>query len=394
MPPIEPSDSDRTVRPFELFFDLVFVFAFTQVTLLMATDLTWRGLGGGFLLLGTLWLAWQSYAWLAWQSYAWLGTAIALDEGGVRLAMLAVMGGMLTAALATPGALSGDAILFAAAYAFVRVMMLVLVGTSAWKVPGIGRALLRLVSSATLGPRLVLAGAISKVGPLEAWIGGALLLEYGAMYVMDLTGWKISPGHFAERHGLIFIVALGEAVISIGVGAAGLPLDEQVVLPAVIGLAVIVGLWWTYFDMTAPIAERVLSAAKGAARARLARDAYSYLHLPMVAGAILFSLGVKKTLAHAHDPLSVVPAVALCGGLALYLLAQVGFHARCLRTFELPRLLAAVTSIGLVSIAASTTALILISSVALVLTVLIVYEAFLHPLSRRRAKEGEPTAHP
>lgn len=259
MPPIEPSDSDRTVRPFELFFDLVFVFAFTQVTLLMATDITWRGLGGGFLLLGTL--------WLAWQSYAWLGTAIALDEGGVRLAMLAVMGGMLTAALATPGALSGDAILFAAAYAFVRVMMLVLVGTSAWKVPGIGRALLRLVPSATLGPGLVLAGAISKVGPLEAWIGGALLLEYGAMYVMDLTGWKISPGHFAERHGLIFIVALGEAVISIGVGAAGLPLDEQVVLPAVIGLAVIVGLWWTYFDMTAPIAERVLSAAKGAARA-------------------------------------------------------------------------------------------------------------------------------
>ena len=181
--------------------------------------------------------------------------------------MLAVMGGMLTAALATPGALSGDAILFAAAYAFVRGMQLVLFGASARKVPGIGRAVLRLVPSATLGPGLILAGAISKVGPLEAWIGGALLLEYGAMYVMDLTGWKVSPGHFAERHGLIFIVALGEAVISIGVGAAGLPLDEQVVLPAVIGLAVIVGLWWTYFDMTAPIAEGVLSAAKGAARA-------------------------------------------------------------------------------------------------------------------------------
>ncbi len=381
--PIEDSGSDRSVRPFELFFDLVFVFAFTQVTQLLAKELTWGGLGGGLLLLAAL--------WLAWQFVAWLGTTIAVDERGVRLAILVVMGGMLTVAIATPGALAGGALLFAAAYAFVRVMELVLFATSARRVPGITRALLRLVPSATLGPGLILAGAISKVGPLEAWIGGALFLEYGFMYVMKMSGWKVSPKHFAERHGLIFIVALGEAVISIGVGAPGLPLDEQVVLPAVIGLAVIVGLWWTYFDYSAPIGERKLSAVSGVARARLARDAYSYIHLVMVAGVILFSLGVKKTLSHAYDPLALVPAVALCGGLGLYLLGEVAFQARCARSFEFARLLAAVASISLVGIALSTTALLLISAVAIVLTVLIVYESLLRPKSRRsRPKSRKP----
>ena len=373
--PIEDSGSDRSVRPFELFFDLVFVFAFTQVTHLWATGLTWGGLGGGLLLLAAL--------WLAWQFVAWLGTTIAVDEGGVRLATLVVIGGMLTVAIATPEALAGGALLFAAAYAFVRVMELVLFATSARRIPGITRALLRLVPSATLGPGLILVGAISKVGPLEAWIGGALFLEYGFMFVMNMSGWKVSPKHFAERYGLIFIVALGEAVISIGVGAAGLPLDEQVVLPAVIGFAVIVGLWWTYFDMAAPIAERKLSAVSGVARGRLARDAYSYIHLAMVAGVILFSLGVKSTLAHAYEPLALVPAVALCGGLGLYLLGQVAFQARSARSFEFVRLLAALASISLVGLAPSTMGLLLISAVAFVMIVLVVYESLLRPESRQ-----------
>ncbi|MCH8087892.1 MAG: low temperature requirement protein A, partial [Chloroflexi bacterium] len=196
----DPDSGDRSVKPFELFFDLVFVFAFTQVTQLLAGDPSWGGLGRGVLLLAAL--------WLAWESYAWLGTTIDLDEGAVRLAILIVMAGMLTAALAVPDSFKDSAVLFAAAYAFVRLMQLVLFAIAARNIDGLLSAILGLVPSATVGPMLILAGAVSGAGPLEAWWGGALLLEYGAMLVMKMSGWRVSPGHFSERHGLIFIIAL------------------------------------------------------------------------------------------------------------------------------------------------------------------------------------------
>ena len=193
---------DRSVKPFELFFDLVFVYAFTQVTQLLAHELSWGGLGQGVLLLAAM--------WLAWSSYSWLGTHIDLDEGAVRLAMVAVMGGMLTAALAVPNAFGESAVLFAVAYAFVRVMQVVLFGIAARKMDGLMPALLRFARSATGGPAIILVGAVSGAGPLEAWWAAALLLEFGAMYLMKMSGWRISAGHFSERHGLIFIIALAQ----------------------------------------------------------------------------------------------------------------------------------------------------------------------------------------
>ena len=279
---LSDSDSgDRSVKPFELFFDLVFVFAFTQVTQLLASELSWAGLGQGVLLIAAL--------WLAWQFYAWLGTTIDLDEGAVRLAVLAVMGGMLTAALAVPSAFGDSAVLFAAAYAFVRLMGLVLSGIASRNIDDLLPAVLRVARSATVGPILILAGAVSGVGPIEAWWATALLLEYGAMQVMGMSGWRVSPGHFSERHGLIFIIALGEAVISIGIGASGLALDGGVVIPSLLGLGIIVAMWWTYFDVNALAADRRLTSMSGEDQSTLARDAYSYLHLPMITGAIFFS---------------------------------------------------------------------------------------------------------
>ena len=135
------------------------------------------------------------------------------------------------------------------------------------------------------------------------------------MILMNVSGWRVSPHHFSERHGLIFIIALGEAVISIGIGASRLVIDSKVVIPAMIGLGVIVAMWWTYFDVAALAAERHLKTMSGVARIRLAQHAYSYAHLPMIIGAIFFSLGVKKTLAHTDEVLSMIPAVALCHGL-------------------------------------------------------------------------------
>ena len=194
----ELDGDDRSVKPFELFFDLVFVYGFTQVTQLLTQELSWGGLGQGALLLSVM--------WLAWASYSWLGTHIDLDEGAVRLAMLLVMGGMLTAALAVPNAFGDNAVLFAAAYTFVRLMQVVLFGIAARKMDGLMPALLRFARSAIAGPIIILVGAISGAGPLEAWWAAALVLEFGAMLMMDMSGWRISAGHFSERHGLIFII--------------------------------------------------------------------------------------------------------------------------------------------------------------------------------------------
>src|SRR6266545_3071983 len=143
-----------------------------------------------------------------------------------------------------------------------------------------------------------------------------------------MRGWRISPAHFVERFGLIIIIALGESIVAIGVGAAGLSLDAGVIAAALLGLTVVACLWWSYFDWVIFVAQAALAEATGAARAALARDAYSYLHLPMVAGIVLFAFGLETTLHDASDPLPIVPAVGLCGGVALYMLAHVALRLR------------------------------------------------------------------
>ena len=374
------SDSgDRHVKPFELFFDLVFVFAFTQVTQLLASELSWAGLGQGVLLIAAL--------WLAWQSYAWLGTIVDLDEGAVRLAMLVVMGAMLAGALAVPAAFGDSAVLFAAAYAFVRVFQLVLFVIAARNIDL--RAVRNLAVGAFVGPIIVLVGAVSGWGPLEAWWGAVLLLEYGWYTVMDPSGWSVSPGHFSERHGLIFIIALGEAVISIGIGASGLAIDSKVVLPSLLGLGIIVAMWWTYFDVNALAAERHLKTLSGAPQVRLAQQAYLSFHLPMITGAIFFSLGVKKTLAHTDEVLSMVPAVALCGGLILYLLGQVCLRARCGGAVAWPRIAAALALGALIGVSGEIEALLLVSAVSLVFALVVAYETVVERASRRRIRSDE-----
>ena len=149
-----------------------------------------------------------------------------------------------------------------------------------------------------------------------------------------MEGWRVSPAHFAERHGLIVIIALGESVVAIGIGAAGVSLTPGIVAAAVLGIVIIAALWWAYFDVYAVDAQRRLSETHGVARARLARDYYSYLHMPMIAGIVLFALGLKKTVEHVGDPLATVPAVALCGGLSLYFLTHVALRIRSVQSIR------------------------------------------------------------
>ena len=174
-------------------------------------------------------------------------------------------------------------------------------------------SVLRLAIGSTIGPGLIIVAGFTDGSAQAALWTIALALDYlGGAF--SSGGWRVSPGHFAERHGLIIIIALGESIVAIGVGARGAPLDTGEITAALLGIAVVTALWWTYFDVVALVAERKLSALRGVAQASLARDTYSYLHLPMVAGIVLFALAVKKTLAHFGDDLDTVTAAALCCG--------------------------------------------------------------------------------
>jgi low temperature requirement protein LtrA len=369
---------ERAVTPFELFFDLVFVFGFTQVTALMGADPTGRGVLRGMLVLATVWWAWGAYAWLA--------TTIDLEEGSTRLVMIGVMAAMFVAALAAPDAFGATGALFASAYLVVRLLHLVLYAVAARGQPELLAAVLKLTPTAVAGPLLILAAAFLGPGLREAVWAGALILDFAGPALQGSSGWQLSPGHFSERHGLILIVALGESVVALGAGSGHLDLNARTLIAATLGIAVVTTIWWTYFDVVAIVAARRLAEAKGAAQAAQARDSYSYLHLPMVAGVILFALGVKKALPHAHDSLDWAPAAALCGGVSLYLVAHVLFRLRNVGTLNRQRLGAAVVLAAMIALASSVSALVLLALVSLTMTSLVVYEAVRFREARHRVR--------
>jgi low temperature requirement protein LtrA len=313
-------DREQRVTPLELFFDLVFVYAITQVTTLMSDDLTWGGVGRGLLVLAALWWAWTGYAWLT--------NALEPEEGLVRAGMFGGMAAMLVAALAVPRAFGADAVLFGVAYVVVRVINLGLYAIAGKRDPQFRRTLMRFAPTATIGPLIVLAAAFVDGGVQTLLWVLAIVTLYAGPLVDRGQGWSISPAHFAERYGLIVIIALGESIVAIGVAAGGAALTLEFIMAGVLGLAVIAALWWAYFDVIAVLAQRQLTELSGVARARLARDGYSYLHLPMIAGIVLFALGLKITAHDATSPLHVVPAAALCGGLSLYYFSHVAARVR------------------------------------------------------------------
>jgi len=345
-----PIEREQRVTPLELFFDLVVVFAFTQVTELMSDDLTWRGVGRGMLVLAAVWWAWTGYAWLT--------NSLEPEEGRVRAGMFAAMVAMFLIALAVPHAFEADGVLFGVAYLLVRLNNVALYAVAAKRDPDLLQALVRLAPTATIGPVIILAAGFVDGGwQVALWVI-ALTVIYGGALIGRGRGWHISPTHFAERYGLIVIIALGESVIALGVGAAGVLLTPGIVSATILGIVVIAALWWAYFDVVAVISQHHLSRTTGTTRARLARDYYSYLHLPLIAGIVLFALGLNETINHLDEPLAPVPAVALCGGLALYFLAHVALRIRLVHfirrtTTERPgwigpgRLAAGIATLGL-----------------------------------------------
>jgi low temperature requirement protein LtrA len=378
------------VTPLELFFDLVFVLALTQCTTLMAADPTWTGLGKGMLVLGVLWWSWVGYAWLT--------SVLDPEEGGVRIAMFAAMAALLVAALCVPDAFGDDALLFACAYGVVRAAHIALFILASRDDPKLRQSVLGLAGGSAVGVGLLLAAAGT-----DGWVQGglwalALLLDMAEPFFFGAEGWSLEhPAHFAERHGLILIIALGESIVAIGVGA-GVAVDAGVVVAATLGIAVAAAIWWLYFDVIAMLAERSLTAMPpGRERNELARDTYSYLHFPLVAGIVLGALGLKKTLAGVGDELTAVTAFAMLGGTAVYLLGHVAHRLRNVRTVNNHRLVGAVLALALIPLALALPALATLALLAVMLWVLIGLEALRFAGSRERVRRelaGEAAAEP
>ena len=378
--PAEPQE--QRVTPLELFLDLVFVLAITQVTGYVSHDPTWSRLAEGLAILAV--------AWWVWSAYAWLGNTSGSDEGITRVVLMAAAAGMLIASLAVPHAFGSDGLLFGIAILVVRTIHLgayTLIARSRGD-RDLGHMVGVLAQSVLPASiLLVIAGTQDGVTQGVLW-AAALTVDYGGLAVRGTRGWTVQAGHFAERHGLIIIIALGESVVSLGVASTGIDLTAGVVTAALLGIVVVGAMWWAYFDVVALVAERKLRGATPADRVVMARDSYTYLHLPMVTGIVVFAVGVKVTLEDPSADLATVPAVALCGGVALYLLALSTFKRRNIGSFNQPRLVATAVLIGLVPLATLLPALLSLALVALAVVLLIAYEVTRYAATRDRVRHA------
>jgi len=371
-------EREQRVTPLELFFDLVFVFGFTQVTTVLSDDPTWGGLGHGLLILAALWWAWAAYAWLT--------NTVDPGEGAVWGAILVAMAAMFVAALAVPDAFGRHGVVFGVAFLIVNVMYLTLYVLGARGDRDLLAAILRSAPWALAGAALIIAAGFVHGGlkPM-LWLAALAVGLFGPL-LGGMSGWRVQPAHFVERHGLIVIIAIGESLIAIGLGARGTGLHTGVILAAVLGLVVVTSFWLAYFDFFSMRGEQMLTDRSGVERIALARDVYTYLHLPMVAGIVLFAFAMKTTLAHVGDELDTISAVGLCGGPALYLFAYVALRFRVSRTFGRGRLIAAVACALLLPIALVVPALVALTLMAAVWVSLHAYEIIWWREARARTR--------
>jgi low temperature requirement protein LtrA len=321
-------EHEHRVTPRELFFDLVFVFAFTQVATLLADDPTFAGIGRGVLVLAALWWAWAAYAALT--------NVVDAEVGVVGAALLIALIAMFVAALVVPGVFDDEGVLFGAAFLVVCAMHLALYALAGRGNRDLLGAVLRLAPWTLLGATLILLAGFTDVARTWLWLA-ALACTYVGAALSGSRGWQLHPSHFAERYGLVVIIALGEAFIAIGIGATGIGLGLGEVVAAILGILVATSFWLAYFDFFSLRGERILHDLAGAERVALARDVYAYAHFPMIVGIVLFAFAMKTIVGDVGDELDSVAAFALCGGSALYLLTYSAIRIRVERRVALSR---------------------------------------------------------
>jgi low temperature requirement protein LtrA len=311
-----PPERVERVSTLELFFDLVFVFTITQLTSVLSDDPTPRGLLRVVLMLGVIFYMYGGYAWMT--------NAVATDRAARRLLLLGGMAGFLVLALAVPRAFSEGDVAFGVAY---LVIVSVHAGLySRTSVAHTIRAVIRLAPFNLASALLVLAAVLVEGTAAYLLWAAAVALEWFTPRLVGVGDFRIAPAHFVERHGLVVIVALGESIVAIGIGAAGLPVNLALASVAVLGLLLAACLWWAYFGGDDARAERALTAVPDDRRGAVAIQAFGYWHLLMLLGIITLAAGLKDVIGHAFDRLDLAHALMLSGGVALFLAGDVLFR--------------------------------------------------------------------
>lgn len=354
----EPTEEVYRVTTLELFFDLVFVFAVTQLTGVLVKELNPLGLLQVVLMFGVLW-------WM-YGGYAWLTNMTAPTTQGRRLLILVGMGGFFMVALATPTAFKGGGgVVWGLGYLILVLAHVTLYAQG-------NRHILRVVPANLLAAALIItAGLLDHGTAVYVLWTLALIVPIVQPYIVPPGGrFVIQATHIVERHGLLVMITLGESIIAIGVGVEGLSLDAGLVAACLLGLALAAAIWWSYFAHDDARAEESLAAADDARRAQMTMFGYFYAHIPVIVGVIVAAAGMKKAVGHAWEHLDPAPALALSGGVAIYLAGDVLFR-RIMRIgpsrIRLTAAAAALaaTPLGLWIAATQLTALILIMATAL-----------------------------
>jgi len=339
------------------------VFAITQVSSLLSRDLGWAGFGRSMLVLALVWWAWSAFVWAA--------NAQTQTSSALRVCLLASTVLIFITGLAIPDAYGAEGTLFVATYALVRLLHLALYadasrqGNASWEaIAGFGAAVIA-------GMVLLLVGSFFDGGVRVALWAVALAIDYAGPAWLTrerLRGLqRVAVAHFAERYGLFVIICLGESVVAIGVAGnvSRGHLGAELITSVTLTLAITIAMWWTYFDRFAATAEDRLRAHKDPVLA--AADGYSYLHLLIVAGIITFAVGVRVLVEHVARPMAVAPRLALCGGVALYLIGHVGFRWRLAGTIEREKVATAAALIVVFAISGAVDAWVLAAIVAVLM---------------------------
>jgi low temperature requirement protein LtrA len=351
-------DSDARVSPIELFFDLVYVLAVTQLTHQLLTHLTLRGAAETLLLLLAVWTAWMYTAWIT----SWFDPSTL----PVRLMLIGVMLGSLLMSAAIPEAFDDRGLEFAGAFVAIQV------GRTAWVLAVIGRGhdlsanFQRVLTWLLATGAVWLAGALADGDARLALWTLAVVLEVAAVWLgfpvpglgrTQTVEWTIAGEHLAERCQLFVIIALGESIIVTGAGFGELPVAPETTAAFAVAFVGSVAFWWIYFDRGAELAQEII--ARSDDPGRLGRSAYSYYHVPMIAGVIVAAAADEVMLAHPLDPATVETAALILGGPALYLVGNALFKWTLWEYVPWSRLVAIAALAALVPVAAVSSALVL-----------------------------------